>query len=218
MDQENALHCPVCKKLYTNASNRKNYQRNSSHDLTACDECLRSKIRCGSDSGCCSRCASKGIACTYQNTPRSPVLPAVEVVSVLASITKAFAAGGSTKIAILSRTEKNLLATKHAIEKQFPSTQNLAIPEGITDSAQINDAFVSISETFGKIDVLVCNSASCQILDHYSAQISMCRIGGQHSTTPMFWEHSTRSENSPNMQPKERMSCISQLASATSHR
>jgi NAD(P)-dependent dehydrogenase (short-subunit alcohol dehydrogenase family) len=76
-----------------------------------------------------------------------------------ASITKAFAAGGSTKIAIISRTEKNLLATKHAIEGEFKGTEVLAVPADITNASQVDDAFLKISQTFGKIDVLVCNSA-----------------------------------------------------------
>ena len=76
-----------------------------------------------------------------------------------ASIAKAFAAGGSTKIAIISRTEKNLLATKHAIEEEFLGTKVLAVPTDITNAGQVDDAFLKISQTFSKIDVLVCNSA-----------------------------------------------------------
>jgi NAD(P)-dependent dehydrogenase (short-subunit alcohol dehydrogenase family) len=76
-----------------------------------------------------------------------------------ASIAKAFAAGGSTKIAIISRTEKNLLATKHAIEEEFLGTEVLAVPTDITNARQVDAAFLKISQTFGKIDVLVCNSA-----------------------------------------------------------
>jgi NAD(P)-dependent dehydrogenase (short-subunit alcohol dehydrogenase family) len=76
-----------------------------------------------------------------------------------ASIAKAFAAGGSTKIAIVSRTKRNLLATKHAIEEEFIGTEVLAVPADITNVKQVNDAFLKINQTFGKIDVLVCNSA-----------------------------------------------------------
>jgi NAD(P)-dependent dehydrogenase (short-subunit alcohol dehydrogenase family) len=76
-----------------------------------------------------------------------------------ARITKAFAAGGSTKIAIVSRSENNLLATKKAIEEEFPGTEILAVPTDITNARQVDDAFLKISQTFGKIDVLVCNSA-----------------------------------------------------------
>jgi NAD(P)-dependent dehydrogenase (short-subunit alcohol dehydrogenase family) len=35
----------------------------------------------------------------------------------------------------------------------------LAVPADITNARQVDDAFLKISETFGKIDVLVCNSA-----------------------------------------------------------
>jgi NAD(P)-dependent dehydrogenase (short-subunit alcohol dehydrogenase family) len=76
-----------------------------------------------------------------------------------ASIVKAFAAGGSTNIAIISRTEKNLLATKHAIEEEFLGAEVLAVPADITNATQVDDAFLKISQTFGQIDVLVCNSA-----------------------------------------------------------
>lgn len=77
-----------------------------------------------------------------------------------ASIAKAFAAGGSTKVAIISRTERKLLATKYAIEKEFQGTEVLAMPADITNAKQVDDAFLTISQAFGKINVLVCNSAS----------------------------------------------------------
>ncbi|SPO04713.1 related to reductase [Cephalotrichum gorgonifer] len=80
-----------------------------------------------------------------------------------ASIAKAFAAGGSTKIAVMSRTERNLVATKHAIEAEFPGTQVLAVPADITNASQVNEAFAKISETFGNIDVFVSNSASMPV-------------------------------------------------------
>ncbi|KAF3765748.1 NAD(P)-binding protein [Cryphonectria parasitica EP155] len=75
-----------------------------------------------------------------------------------ASIAKAFAAGGSTKIAIISRTEKKLVATKDAIEKEFLGTKVLAVPADITNAEQVNGAFAKIGQTFGKVNVLVCNS------------------------------------------------------------
>lgn len=74
------------------------------------------------------------------------------------SIARAFAAGGSTQIAIMSRTEKNLLATKKAIEEEFPGTEVLAVPADITNQEQVNGAFSRIGQTYGKIHVLVCNS------------------------------------------------------------
>jgi NAD(P)-dependent dehydrogenase (short-subunit alcohol dehydrogenase family) len=80
-----------------------------------------------------------------------------------ASIAKAFAAGGSTKIAIIGRTETKLLATKHAIEEEFQGTEVLAVPADITNAKQVDDAFLKINQTFGKIDVLVCSSAAMSI-------------------------------------------------------
>jgi NAD(P)-dependent dehydrogenase (short-subunit alcohol dehydrogenase family) len=80
-----------------------------------------------------------------------------------ASIAKAFAAGGSTKIAIIGRTETKLLATKHATEEDFHGTKVLAVPADITNAKQVDDAFLKISQTFGKIDVLVCSSAAMPI-------------------------------------------------------
>jgi NAD(P)-dependent dehydrogenase (short-subunit alcohol dehydrogenase family) len=80
-----------------------------------------------------------------------------------ASIAKAFAAGGSTKIAIIGRTETKLLATKHATEEEFHGTKVLAVPADITNAKQVDDAFLKISQTFGKIDVLVCSSAAMPI-------------------------------------------------------
>ncbi|KAH8649288.1 hypothetical protein BX600DRAFT_490094 [Xylariales sp. PMI_506] len=80
-----------------------------------------------------------------------------------ASIVKAFAAGGSTKIAIMSRTERNLLATKKAIEEEFPETEVLAVCADITNTGQVDEGFAKINEVFGKMDVLVCNSASMAV-------------------------------------------------------
>ncbi|CAJ2505221.1 Uu.00g126150.m01.CDS01 [Anthostomella pinea] len=76
-----------------------------------------------------------------------------------ASIARAFAAGGSTNIAIMSRTQKKLLATKHAIEGEFPGTEVLAVTADITNASQINDAFAKISQAFGEIHVFICNAA-----------------------------------------------------------
>ncbi|PVH98670.1 putative short-chain dehydrogenase, partial [Periconia macrospinosa] len=77
-----------------------------------------------------------------------------------AGIAQAFALAGSTKIAIISRTESKLLNTKHTIETKFPQAQILAVPADITNPQQINSAFAQIYDTFGPIHVLVANSAS----------------------------------------------------------
>jgi NAD(P)-dependent dehydrogenase (short-subunit alcohol dehydrogenase family) len=86
-----------------------------------------------------------------------------------ASIVKAFAAGGSTKLAIISRSEKKLLDTKQAIEEEFAGTKVLAVPADISNAKQIEDAFLKINQTFGKTNVLVCNSA---FLSSYSPVLS----------------------------------------------
>ena len=71
------------------------------------------------------------------------------------SITRAFAAGGSTKIAVMARREKNLLVTKEAIEKEFPGTEVLSIPTDITNKKQVDGAFAKVARTFGKIDIFI---------------------------------------------------------------
>ena len=76
-----------------------------------------------------------------------------------ASITRAFAAGGATKLAILSRSLPKLVACKNEIEETYPGTEILTLAADITNAEQVNDAFSKIDQTFGKIDILVCNSA-----------------------------------------------------------
>ncbi|KAH8894455.1 NAD(P)-binding protein [Thozetella sp. PMI_491] len=76
-----------------------------------------------------------------------------------ASIAKTFAAAGSTKIAIMSRTEKTLVATKHAIETEFPGTEVIVIIVDITNTGQVEEGFDKVNRTFGKIHVFVNNAA-----------------------------------------------------------
>jgi NAD(P)-dependent dehydrogenase (short-subunit alcohol dehydrogenase family) len=75
-----------------------------------------------------------------------------------AGIVKAFAAAGSTKIAIMSRTEKNLLTTKHTIEAEFPETEILVVVADITSMQQVDEGFNKVSRAFGKIHVAVSNA------------------------------------------------------------
>ncbi|KFA69574.1 hypothetical protein S40285_09107 [Stachybotrys chlorohalonatus IBT 40285] len=75
------------------------------------------------------------------------------------SITRTFAAGGSTKNAILARREENLVATKESIERDFPSTEILGLSTDITSRRQVEDAFAKIAETFGEINVFVSSAA-----------------------------------------------------------
>lgn len=76
-----------------------------------------------------------------------------------AGIAKAFAAAGSTKIAIMSRTERNLITTKQAIEAEFPKTEVLVVVADITNMAQVNEGFDKIDRAFGKVHVFVSNAA-----------------------------------------------------------
>ncbi|RYP79344.1 hypothetical protein DL769_003025 [Monosporascus sp. CRB-8-3] len=75
-----------------------------------------------------------------------------------AGIAKAFAAAGSTKIAIMSRTEKNLIMTKQAIEAEFPEAEVLAVVVDITSRVQVDEGFDKINQAFGKIHVFVSNA------------------------------------------------------------
>ncbi|KAM5375403.1 hypothetical protein ACJZ2D_005964 [Fusarium nematophilum] len=76
-----------------------------------------------------------------------------------AGIAEAFATAGSTKIAIIGRTEERLLTTKNAIETAFPGTKVLVAVADITRMEQVEEGFNKIDRTFGKIDVFVNNAA-----------------------------------------------------------
>ncbi|RYP11255.1 hypothetical protein DL765_007835 [Monosporascus sp. GIB2] len=76
-----------------------------------------------------------------------------------AGIARTFAAAGSTKIAIMSRTEKNLIMTKQAIEAEFPETEVLVVVADITSMVQVDEGFNKINQAFGKIHVFVSNAA-----------------------------------------------------------
>jgi NAD(P)-dependent dehydrogenase (short-subunit alcohol dehydrogenase family) len=78
--------------------------------------------------------------------------------SIGAGIAKSFAAAGSTKIAIMSRTEKNLIATKQAIETEFPETQVLVVVADISNMTQVDEGFNKISQAFGKIHIFISNA------------------------------------------------------------
>ncbi|KAJ4315870.1 hypothetical protein N0V84_008139 [Fusarium piperis] len=75
------------------------------------------------------------------------------------AITKAFAAAGSAKIAIIGRTEEKLLTVKNTVETAFPGTKVLVIVADINHMEQVDEGFNKIDQTFGKIDVFVNNAA-----------------------------------------------------------
>jgi NADP-dependent 3-hydroxy acid dehydrogenase YdfG len=72
-----------------------------------------------------------------------------------ANITRAFAAAGSTKIAVMARREENLRVTKNDIERRFAGTEILTLATDITNRQQFDDAFAKVAEAFGKIDIFV---------------------------------------------------------------
>ena len=76
-----------------------------------------------------------------------------------AGIANAFAAAGSTQIALVGRTEEKLLMTKNAIETAFPGAKVLTVVADISHMDQINEGFSKIDQIFGKVDVFV-NSAA----------------------------------------------------------
>ncbi|KAH8901152.1 NAD(P)-binding protein [Thozetella sp. PMI_491] len=99
-------------------------------------------------------------------SPHRPELTAKNKVVVVtgggsgigAAIAMAFAAAGSTKIAILGRTEKKLFGTKDAIQTAFPGTTVLTLSADVTSENQISEAVNNIAAEFGKIDVFIYNS------------------------------------------------------------
>jgi NADP-dependent 3-hydroxy acid dehydrogenase YdfG len=77
-----------------------------------------------------------------------------------ASITHAFAAAGSTEIAILGRRQMKLSETAQTIQTAVPSTKILTLSTDVTDTASVNTAFGEILRAFGRIDVLVNNAGA----------------------------------------------------------
>jgi NAD(P)-dependent dehydrogenase (short-subunit alcohol dehydrogenase family) len=76
-----------------------------------------------------------------------------------AAIARAFAAAGASRIAIMSRTEKNLLAAKATIEATFPATKVLTPTADVSKEDQVDAAFDAVKKEFGTIDIMVSNSA-----------------------------------------------------------
>jgi NAD(P)-dependent dehydrogenase (short-subunit alcohol dehydrogenase family) len=77
-----------------------------------------------------------------------------------ARLSHAFAKSGSTKIAIIGRTESTLLSTKKAVEAQHPGVSVLAITADISDQTTVNAAFVTTKNAFGPVDILVSNAGN----------------------------------------------------------
>ena len=74
-------------------------------------------------------------------------------------ITHAFAKSGSTKIAIIGRTDSSLLYTKKEVEAEHPGVKVLTFVADIVDTAAVNKAFTETKKQFGPVDILVSNAA-----------------------------------------------------------
>ncbi|KAF2099058.1 NAD(P)-binding protein [Rhizodiscina lignyota] len=79
-------------------------------------------------------------------------------VGIGAGITRAFAEAGAACVALMSRSEKNLLATKASIEDAFPAAKVLTVVADVTDRQSVQTAFDYILDHMGKIDICVCNA------------------------------------------------------------
>lgn len=75
-----------------------------------------------------------------------------------AAIVGAFAAAGSTKIAIISRNKSNLDDTKARVELDHPGVSVLPVVADVTKELEVGRAFADVEQSFGKIDVFVNNS------------------------------------------------------------
>lgn len=109
---------------------------------------------------------------TYHKTPYpsiSPLLPALSAAGrtilitgggsgIGPAIVHAFAAAGSTQLAILGRTDSSLQSTKLAIEFKYPQAKVLTFVADIVDEAAVNTAFEETVKQFGAIDIFVSNA------------------------------------------------------------
>lgn len=77
-----------------------------------------------------------------------------------AGIAHAFAAAGSTEIALLGRRQTKLFETAQSIQAVAPGTRILTLSIDVTDAASVNTAFGDILRAFGRIDVLVNNAGA----------------------------------------------------------
>ncbi|RDL41956.1 Uncharacterized protein BP5553_01935 [Venustampulla echinocandica] len=73
-------------------------------------------------------------------------------------IAHAFAASGSTSIAILGRTETSLISTKESIEAQHPGAKVMALVADIVDRTAVHAAFDEVKIILGPIDIVVSNA------------------------------------------------------------
>jgi len=74
------------------------------------------------------------------------------------AMARAFAKAGATKIAILGRTEKTLLAAKDSIEATYQNTSISVFTADVSNEDSVKAAFENIKSTIGLVDVLVSNA------------------------------------------------------------
>jgi NAD(P)-dependent dehydrogenase (short-subunit alcohol dehydrogenase family) len=74
------------------------------------------------------------------------------------AIARAFAKAGASKIAILARTEKSLIAAKQQIESLYLDTAITFFTADVADEASVTKAFENIKSTLGDLDILVSNA------------------------------------------------------------
>jgi NAD(P)-dependent dehydrogenase (short-subunit alcohol dehydrogenase family) len=74
------------------------------------------------------------------------------------AIAKAFAKAGATRVAILARTEKALVAAQKAIESLYPDTAVSIFTADVASETSIVEAFGSIKSNIGKVDILISNA------------------------------------------------------------
>ncbi|KAH7109299.1 oxidoreductase [Dendryphion nanum] len=109
-----------------------------------------------------------------------------------------FSAAGAARIGILGRREEPLLATKAAIEKQYPETEVLAIPTDVTKKAEVDAAFAKIANG-GHIDVLVSNAAVAGALGNFAdTEVDdflwgiVTNVTGNVTVTKAFLNHASK--------------------------
>jgi len=74
------------------------------------------------------------------------------------AIARAFAKAGASKVAILARTEKSLIAAKRQIESLYPGTAVFIFTADVANEISVTTAFENIKSTLGNLDILVSNA------------------------------------------------------------
>jgi NAD(P)-dependent dehydrogenase (short-subunit alcohol dehydrogenase family) len=75
-----------------------------------------------------------------------------------ASITRAFAAAGSTELAIIGRRENVLRETAAAAEAAYPGAKVLTFVADVSKANTVQAAFDGIVKSYGRIDICISNA------------------------------------------------------------